>query len=271
MSFKEQNLTNNIYKTIQNKRFKNNENIVSHEIKTYDDKDNKYYNINKTKNNHEIDYLKNLNKNLYNKNKNEIVSGGKNKLKMKKYNNNININRSEENRKNFKTKYDYIIEKSKNSNGPVEIPPDIEIQKNLNKKEWSSQKKKLNENVKRSDIIKKIKIFNNKKNNDICSDLLKEIKNNEKKLIILPFAKEKQKVNKTIHTIGNSNGVTYLKTSLLSGGNENNEYNNFIDKIRSDRKNNNIKMNIRLSLLKKKYPNKARIDLTLDENNFIIK
>ena len=268
MSIKELKLNNNIYKTIQNKRFKNNVNIVSHEIKTYDDKENKYYNINKNKNNHEIDYLKNLNKNSYYKNKNEIMLGGKNKLKNKKYNDNININRSEENRKNFKTKYDYIIEKSKNSNGPVEIPPDIEIQTNLNKKELNSQKKKLNEIVKRSDIIKKIKIFNNKKNNDICSILLKEIKDNEKKLIIFPYAKEKQKINKTIHSIGHSNGVTYLKTSLLSGGNENNEYNNFIDKIRSDRKNANRKMNIRLNLLKNKYPNKAKIDLTLDENNF---
>ena len=104
MSIKELKLNNNIYKTIQNKRFKNNVNIVSHEIKTYDDKENKYYNINKNKNNHEIDYLKNLNKNSYYKNKNEIMLGGKNKLKNKKYNDNININRSEENRKNFKTK-----------------------------------------------------------------------------------------------------------------------------------------------------------------------
>ena len=68
--------------------------------------------------------------------------------------------------------------------------------------------------MKRSDIIKKIKIFNNKKNNDICSDLLKTVKNNEKKLIIFPYAREKQKINKTIHTIGNSNGVTYPKTSI---------------------------------------------------------
>ena len=123
--------------------------------------------------------------------------------------------------------------------------------------------------MKRSDIIKKIKIFNNKKNNDICSDLLKTVKNNEKKLIIFPYAREKQKINKTIHTIGNSNGVTYPKTSLLSGGNENNTYNNFINKIRFDRKNNNdIKMNIRLNLFKNQYPNKAKIDLTLDDNNY---
>lgn len=270
MLVKEQKYYNSKAKNIQNKKGKNNDIIVSKEIKNYNNKPQIDYKINKVKNTKRINYSKNPNENSYeNKEKKDILSIKKNKLKEKKTNNIINTNRSEENRNIFKTKYDYILEKSKNANGPVEIPPDIEIQKNLNQKEWSSQKKKLNENVKRSDIIKKIKIFNNKKNNDICSDLLKTVKNNEKKLIIFPYAREKQKINKTIHTIGNSNGVTYPKTSLLSGGNENNTYNNFINKIRFDRKNNNdIKMNIRLNLFKNQYPNKAKIDLTLDDNNY---
>ena len=118
----------------------------------------------------------------------------------------------------------------------MELPSDIEIQQNLNQKEWNIQKYKPSANVKRSDIIKKIKIFNNKKNNDRCSNLLKKMKSDEKELVIFPYVKEKQKINKTIHAIGHSNGVVYLKTSVLSGGNENTIYNNFMSKIRSAEK-----------------------------------
>lgn len=273
MSLKNQKYNFNINSSLQGKSSK--------KVKIYEYNQLKNNNINKNKKfikkniTHSIEgniYTypkKNINGNSNEKYSNKtIIAKKQKKLKEKILNQNkafINNNKSEENRNIFKTKYDYIIEKSKISNGPVEIPPDIEIQNNLNQKEWSSQKKKLNENVKRSDIIKKIKIFNNKKNNDICSHLLKKIKENEKKLIILPYVKEKQKINKTIHTIGHSNGVTYLKTSLLSGGNENNAYNNFINKIRFDEKTNrNLKE--RLNLIQSQYANKAEIDLALDEN-----
>lgn len=192
------------------------------------------------------------------------ISKKKNKLKQKILNkdyNTINTSRTDENKNIFKTKYDYILQKGKMSSGPVEIPSDIEIQQNFNHKEWSSQKKKINENVKRSDIIRKIKIFNNKKNNNLCSNILKQMKENEKKLIIFPYVKKKQTINKTINTIGHSNGITYLKTSLLSGGNEKNFYNKFLNNIRSNENSNNIKMNM-INFIRNQYINKAEIDLS---------
>lgn len=194
----------------------------------------------------------------------------KNKIKGKKNKDNELNNRSEENNQNsFNTKYDYILQKAKMSNGPVEIPADIDIQGNLNQKEWKNENNKINENVKRSDIIKKIKIFNNKKNNKECSNLLKKMKENEKKLIIFPYVKQKQKINKTIHSIGHSNGVTYLKTSLLSGGNENTIYNNFMNKIRNnEKKNKKVKKNMRINLLPRQYINKAEIDLNYNNINY---
>ena len=183
----------------------------------------------------------------------------KEKILKKEYNT-VNVSKNDENKNIFKTKYDYILQKGKISNGPVELPSDIEIQQNLNQKEWISQKKILKENVKRSDIIKKIKIFNNKKNNNICSNILKKMKENEKELILFPYAKKKQMINKTINTIGPSNGITYLKTSVLSGGNEKNFYNNFINIIRTNENKNNLKMKM-INIIQNKYVNKAEIDL----------
>ena len=183
----------------------------------------------------------------------------KEKILKKEYNT-VNVSKNDENKNIFKTKYDYILQKGKISNGPVELPSDIEIQQNLNQKEWISQKKILKENVKRSDIIKKIKIFNNKKNNNICSNILKKMKENEKELILFPYAKKKQMINKTINTIGPSNGITYLKTSVLSGGNEKNFYNNFINIIRINENKNNLKMKM-INIIQNKYVNKAEIDL----------
>ena len=266
------------------------------------DNNNKNYKINSNMNNHTYQYDKyktnlfkqnnNGNKANVNFNKSNTIEGNKftnninqnssdnsgnkymhlnmrNNMKEKKINENknyiINNNRSEENQ-SFNTKYDYILQKSKNSKGPVEIPPDLDIQRNLNQKEWTIEKNKINENVKRSDIIKKVKIFNNKKNNLECSNLLKKMKENEKHLIIFPYVKEKQKINKTIHTIGHSNGVTYLKTSLLSGGNENYIYNNFMNKIRSDEKKSKklIKKKMRLNLLQNQYNNKTELNMNVN-------
>ena len=204
------------------------------------------HNIQRNQNTIKHNKIKQNKANTYSKNIKEI-SFEKNEAKEAKYytrlkdklipKNSNNYNRSEENKNTFSTKYDYILEKGKTTTGPLELPSDIEIQQNLNQKEWNIQKYKINEpnvnNVKRSDIIKKIRIFNNKKNNDKCSNLLKKMRSDEKELVIFPYVKEKQKVNKTIHTIGHSNGIVYLKTSVLSGGNENTIYNNFIGKIRS--------------------------------------
>ena len=207
------------------------------------------HNIQRNQNTIKHNKIKQQKANTYSKNIKEI-SFEKNEAREAKYYTRLkdklipkisnNYNRSEENKNIFSTKYDYILEKGKTTTGPLELPSDIEIQQNLNQKEWNIQKIKINEpnvnNVKRSDIIKKIKIFNNKKNNDKCSNLLKKMKSDEKELVIFPYVKEKQKVNKTIHAIGHSNGVVYLKTSVLSGGNENTIYNNFMSKIRSAEK-----------------------------------
>lgn len=239
---------NNNKKNIQERNSQNtekNSNYIKKNLLPYREYKNVDNNHNILRNQKIIKHskIKQKEANTYSKNMKEI-SFEKNEVREPKYHTKLkdklapkninNNNRSEENKNIFSTKYDYILEKGKTTTGPLELPSDIEIQQNLNEKEWNIQKNKPNvNNVKRSDIIKKIKIFNNKKNNDRCSNLLKKMKSDEKELVIFPYVKEKQKVNKTIHAIGHSNGVVYLKTSVLSGGNENNVYNNFMSKIRS--------------------------------------
>jgi len=64
---------------------------------------------------------------------------------------------------------------------------------------------------------KGVNIFNNKKNNTLCSELLRASMNNEKKLILIPYAKKKQKINKTFHTIGDAHGISYPNLSVVNG------------------------------------------------------
>ena len=260
-------------KKIENNNNKDNIIIPYKKINTNSSIQNKCNNqktikINKSKTIEGNTYSESLNKSSNKKEiykNNEQISKDQNKIKEKILNKNINKieennNRNEENRNIFKTKYDYIVQKGKITNGPVEIPSDLEIQKNLNKKEWINEKIKLEENVKRSDIIKKIKIFNNKKNNDICSNILKKMKENEKKLIVFPYVQKKQKINKTIDTIGHSNGITYLNINLLRGGNT--KYNNFISNMRFDENDNKkIKGKMKINCILNKLINRAEIDL----------
>jgi hypothetical protein len=251
----------NLNKNIEDKKTKKNIILSHNKFRVNNNKNKKNFKIKKAKTIEGDTNSKNL---IYNLDERNNIPKNKNILKGKiliEDYNTINNNKNDENKNIFKTKYDYIVQKGEISNGPVEIPSDIEIQNNLNQKEWSSQKKKLKENVKRSDIIKKIQIFNNKKNNNLCSNILKKMKENEKELIIIPYAKEKQKVYKTINAIGHSNGITYLKISLLSGGNEKNFYNNFINNIRKNENKKNMKMNM-LNFILNKYINKAEIDLS---------
>ena len=63
----------------------------------------------------------------------------------------------------------------------------------------------------------KLIIFNNKKNNVQCSNLLKSTINTEKELLFMPYAKEKQKINKTLNEIGRSNGISYPNYSIIKG------------------------------------------------------
>ena len=80
----------------------------------------------------------------------------------------------------------------------------------------------------------KIKIFNNKKNNGICSELLKSTLINEKELILLPYAKEKQKVFKTLNTIGNAHGISYPTCSVIKGSSLKDKI--YLNIIRDDKK-----------------------------------
>ena len=88
---------------------------------------------------------------------------------------------------------------------------------------------------------KKKNIFNNRKNNNVCTELLKAAMKNEKKLLLIPYPTKKQKINKTFHTIGDENGISYPNLSVVNGiliGNH-----NYVNIIRDDdRKSTNLKM-----------------------------
>ena len=38
---------------------------------------------------------------------------------------------------------------------------------------------------------------------------------NEKQLILIPYAKRKEKINKVFHTIGDSNGIPYPSNNII--------------------------------------------------------
>ena len=78
----------------------------------------------------------------------------------------------------------------------------------------------LNEIIKdeqKKEKNKRIAIFNNKKNNVQCSNLLKSAINTEKELLFMPYAKEKQKINKTLDELGRLNGISYPSYRVIKG------------------------------------------------------
>ena len=113
----------------------------------------------------------------------------------------------------------------------------------------------------------KIKIFNNKKNNGICSDLLKSAINQEKELIMMPYAKEKEKINKTLNTIGNAHGISYPTCSVINGILTQDK--NYLAIIREDdRKKNKKKKNKLLGGIRKEYIAEINLDNNIvDDNN----
>ena len=128
------------------------------------------------------------------------------------------------------------------------IKIDLDTQKEIEKEEKKSKK-----------------IFNNKKNNGICSQLLRTSLNQEKELIMLPYAKEKQKINKTINTIGNANGISYPTCSVIKGCTR--EDQNYLPFLRNDDKKRK-KKNKLMNYNRKEY--KAEINLdndVVDDNN----
>ena len=83
--------------------------------------------------------------------------------------------------------------------------------------------------------------INNPSNNDICSQLLRAAMDNEKKLLLVPYAKQKEKIKKTFNTIGKLNGISYSEFRVIKGTemDSNNIYNIIRDddrKILSKRK-----------------------------------
>ena len=106
---------------------------------------------------------------------------------------------------------------------------------------------------------KKLKIFNNKGNIGKCSNLLQITKEQEKELILIPYAKEKQKVNKTLNTIGNANGIFYPTYSIIKGANKDKNY--FAIIRDNGKKRNKNKKNKLLNRIKKEN----RIEINLDK------
>ena len=72
-------------------------------------------------------------------------------------------------------------------------------------------------NVNNKEKKAKPHIFNNKKNNNECSNLLRLAINTEKELLVMPYPKEKQKKNKTLNEIGIANGIYYPTTNIIKG------------------------------------------------------
>ena len=116
------------------------------------------------------------------------------------------------------------------------------------------------------EIKPKKQIFNNKKNNGLCSDLLRTSINQEKELILIPYPKEKQKINKTLNTIGNANGISYPTCSVIKGILTQDK--NYLAIIRdADKKTNKKKKN---KLMSNSIQYKAEINLEsdgIDDNN----
>ena len=101
-------------------------------------------------------------------------------------------------------------------------------------------------------------IFNNKKNNKDCSDLLKSAINTEKLLLVLPYPKEKQKIVKTLNEIGRANGISYPTNRVIKGPTS--DKNNYKLLVREDNANKFNSKTHKLSLSRLKY-NTAEINL----------
>ena len=149
-------------------------------------------------------------------------------------------------------------------------PPNVDEPRHSKVKSTEKMTIKVDDNI-GQEILKdekkpKIKIFNNKKNNEICSELLKSTMNKEKELIIIPYAKEKQKINKTLNTIGNSHGISYPNCSVIKGTVPKDK--NYLSIIRDDDKKINKKKKSKLfNKNKKELLAEINLDNIMDNNN----
>jgi hypothetical protein len=167
---------------------------------------------NKNKQNSEQNYNKKILKNRINLMKEQKATSLYNKVKSNKILINDDriskrlVKKNTPKRKynsSFKTKYN---ENENNNNENSKIKIKIKSNESLDN---SLKSKKLRKS--------KVNIFNNKKNNSLCSELLRSTMNNEKKLILIPYAKNKEKINKTFHTIGDAHGIPYPNLSVVNG------------------------------------------------------
>ena len=272
-------LQNEKLETTPNNKFNTDINIISPIPENFNAADNdSNYNNNLLEN---IDFNENINID-FNSNSPNIVQKNlfinykqkKHHPQKKRISKSNNKQKNDDSKKKaFHTKYDYILQPGMKSSGPVEIPPDFEIKdENFAKieKDFAKFTKMRGKSADRIENSKKkirktnVKIFNNRKNNDICSNLLKQSIENGKELSLFPYAKEKQKINKTIDTIGFSNGITYFNTSIFSGGNVNfgdhNIHNIMRENNKKDKKYRNSKT-IKEGYNKKNSPSLAEINL----------
>ncbi len=165
------------------------------------------------------------------------------------------------------------LEKNESNNeeeNNVTNPSNVNKPKHSKVKSTEKMSIKVDDNIEQ-EILKdekkpKIKIFNNKKNNEICSELLKSTMKKEKELIIIPYAKEKQKINKTLNTIGNAHGISYPTCSVIKGVLTKDK--NYLAIIRDDDKKGNKKRKSKnMTNIKKKSKAKINLDNNIDNNN----
>ena len=153
---------------------------------------------------------KNLNKMFLEKEMNEI----KKKLEQKKK------RKEKKEKESEKAANDYIKFKNKILN---------ENYQNIYQKQLSKETNSNRLSLENDDIYEK---FNTPSNNDICSQLLKSTMNNEKQLLLVPYAKKKEKIKKTFNTIAKLNGVSYSEFRVIKGTEMDN--NNIYNIIRDD-------------------------------------
>ena len=165
-----------------------------------------------------------------------------NKLRSNPYNTTSKKNKNDEN--NIKQKKEKLEEEIKRLNKAI--------------KELQEKNIELDSQLLTKEKKKKVMIFNNKKNNGICSDLLKSAVNTEKELLYKPYPKEKQKVNKTLNTIGRANGISYPITNVINGILTQDK--NYMAIIRDDHQKKYNNKNHKVTISKLKYST-AEIDL----------
>ena len=194
-----------------NQKILNNKNLLIQEQKQNKlnkaNKDSKANKENKEKRRQKNKAQKNLNQKLFEKEMNEI----KRRLELKQ---NLKRKKELENQENaFGSR---LKTKNIKVNNIIETP---EITRNLSP----------NRSIQYNEKVEK---FNTPTNNDICSQLLQAALDNEKQLLLVPFARQKEKIKKTFNTIGKSNGISYSEFRVIKG--EQNESNNILNIIRDD-------------------------------------